>query len=91
MATFHQGLIILKQPSGQKYNHNLEISTCDPLKYKMDIPILIYQGELWVILVRVFSGVLVAFLYFDICRYRQSNLAIENPEFSQPVVAGHFQ
>ena len=42
-------------------------------------------------LVRVFSDVLVAFLYFDICHYRQSNLAIENPEFSQPVVAGHFQ
>ena len=42
-------------------------------------------------LVRVFSEVLVAFLYFDICHYRQSNLAIENPEFSQPVVAGHFQ
>ena len=43
------------------------------------------------LLVRVFSDVLVAFLYFDICHYRQSNLAIENPEFSQPVVAGHFQ
>ena len=42
-------------------------------------------------LARVFSDVLVAFLYFDICHYRQSNLAIENPEFSQPVVAGHFQ
>ena len=41
--------------------------------------------------VRVFSDVLVAFLYFDICHYRQSNLAIENPEFPQPVVAGHFQ
>ena len=41
--------------------------------------------------VRVFSDVLVAFLYFDICHYRQSNLAIENPEFSQPVVTGHFQ
>ena len=41
--------------------------------------------------VRVFSDVLVAFLYFDICHYRQSNLAIENPEFSQPVVAGLFQ
>ena len=43
------------------------------------------------LLVRVFSDVLVAFLNFDICHYRQSNLAIENPEFSQPVVAGHFQ
>ena len=42
-------------------------------------------------LVWVFSDVLVAFLYFDICHYRQSKLAIENPEFSQPVVAGHFQ
>ena len=42
-------------------------------------------------LVRVFSDVLVAILYFDICHYRQSNLAIENPEFSQPVVAGHFK
>ena len=42
-------------------------------------------------IVRVFSDVLVAFLYFDICHYRQSNLAIENPECSQPVVAGHFQ
>ena len=41
--------------------------------------------------VRVFSDVLVSFLYFDICHYGQSNLAIENPEFSQPVVAGHFQ
>ena len=41
-------------------------------------------------LVLVFSDVLVAFLYFDICHYRLSNLAIENPEFSQPVVAGHF-
>ena len=28
-------------------------------------------------IVRVFSDVLVAFLYFDICHYRQSNLAIE--------------
>ena len=41
--------------------------------------------------VRVFSDVLVAFLYFDICNYRQSNLAIETPEFSQPVMAGNFQ
>ena len=32
-------------------------------------------------LVRVFSDVLVAFIYFDICHYRQSKLAIENPEF----------
>ena len=42
-------------------------------------------------LVRVFSDGLVAFLYFDICHYRQSNLVVKNPEFSQPVVAGHFQ
>ena len=42
-------------------------------------------------LVRVFSDILVAFLYFDICHYRQSNLGIENPELFQPVVAGHFQ
>ena len=39
----------------------------------------------------VFSDILVAFLYFDICHYRQTNLAIENPEFTQPVVAVHFQ
>ena len=45
----------------------------------------------WYALVRAFSDVLVAFLYFDICHNCQSNLAIENPEFSQPVVAGHFQ
>ena len=24
-------------------HHNLEISTCDPLKYKMDIPYLFFQ------------------------------------------------
>ena len=42
-------------------------------------------------LVRAFSDVSVAFLYFDICHNRQSNLAIENPEFFQPVLAGHFQ
>ena len=41
-------------------------------------------------LVRVISDVLVAFLYFDICHNRQSNLAIKHPEFSQPVMAGHF-
>ena len=49
------------------------------------------EGRLCGKVVRVFSDVLVAFLYLDICHYRQSNLAIENPEFSQPVVAGHFQ
>ena len=42
-------------------------------------------------IVQVFSDILVAFHYFDICHNRQSNLAIKNPEFSQPVVAGHFQ
>ena len=47
----------------------------------------IHTVEAYSILVRVFSDVLVAFLYFDICHNRQSNLAIENPEFSQPVVA----
>ena len=41
-------------------------------------------------LVRVFSDVLVAFLYFDICHYRQSNLAIENPEFFSQSWLGTF-
>ena len=53
--------------------------------------VLCVEGQAWFSLVRVFSDGLVAFLYFDICHNRQSNLAIENPEFSQPVVAGHFQ
>ena len=52
----------------------------------LDSPLLKGRADL----VRVFSDVLVAFLHFDICHYRQSNIAIENPEFSQPVVAGHF-
>ena len=52
---------------------------------------LINMLGFYISLVRVFSDVLVAFLYSDICHNRQSNLAIENPEFSQPVVAGHFQ
>ena len=50
-AGFHQGqhcLLWLKQPSGTGIQHNLENSTCDPLKYKMGNPILIvsmYMGE----------------------------------------------
>ena len=43
-AAFHQGLhclLRLKQPSGTEIHHNLKISTCDPLKYKMGNPILI--------------------------------------------------
>ena len=41
-ATFHQALhclLILKQPSGAEIHHDLENSTCDPLKYRMDKPI----------------------------------------------------
>ena len=53
--------------------------------------VTLVNKKTYIKLVRVFSDVLVAFLYFDICHYRQSNLAIENPEFSKPVVAGHFQ
>ena len=34
-------LLRLKQPSGTEIHHNLETSTCDPLKYKMDNPIFI--------------------------------------------------
>ena len=40
-AAFHQGLhclLRLKQPSGTEI-HNLENSTCDPLKYKMGNPL----------------------------------------------------
>ena len=50
-AAFHQGqhcLLRLKQPSVTEIQHNLENSTCDPIKYKMGIPILIvsmYMGE----------------------------------------------
>ena len=43
-AAFHQGqhcLLRLKQPSGTDIQHNLENSTCGPLKYKMGNPILI--------------------------------------------------
>ena len=41
---FHQGLhclLGLKQPSCTEIHHNFENSTCDPLKYTMDSPILI--------------------------------------------------
>ena len=43
-AAFHQGLhclLRLKQPSGTEIHHDLENSTCAPLKYTMDNPILI--------------------------------------------------
>ena len=49
-AAFHQGLhclILLKQHSGTEILH-LEISTCDPLKYKMGNPIFkisLYMGK----------------------------------------------
>ena len=42
-AAFHQGLhwlVRLKQPSGTEIHHNLENSTCAPLKYTMDILII---------------------------------------------------
>ena len=43
-AAFHQGLhclLGLKQSSWTEIHHNLENSTCDPLKYTMGCPILI--------------------------------------------------
>ena len=43
-AAFHQGLqclLILEQSSGTEIQHNLEKSTCDPLKYTLGRPILI--------------------------------------------------
>ena len=43
-AAFHQGLhclLWLKQPSGTEIHHNLENSSCYPLKYKMGSAILI--------------------------------------------------
>ena len=46
-AVFHQSLhclLRLKEPSGTEIHHYLEISTCDPLKYKMGNPILMYQN-----------------------------------------------
>ena len=42
-AAFHQGLhflLRLKQPAGTVIRHNLENSTCDPLKYSIGSPIL---------------------------------------------------
>ena len=47
-AAFHEDLhclLRLKQPSGTEM-HSLEISTCDPLKYKMGIPYLLNQ-DVW--------------------------------------------
>ena len=41
MIMLHFILLGLKLPSGTEIHHNLETSTCDPLKYKMDTPILI--------------------------------------------------
>ena len=41
-AAFHQGmhcLLRFKQPSGTEIHHNLETSTCDPLKYTMGSPL----------------------------------------------------
>ena len=37
--------------------------------------VTLINKKTYIKLVRVFSDVLVAFLYFDICHYRQSNLA----------------
>ena len=42
-AAFHQGLhylLRLKQPSWTEKHHDLENSTCDPLKYTMSTSIL---------------------------------------------------
>ena len=47
-AAFHKDLnclLRLKQPSGTEI-HNFEISTCGPLKYKMDVLYLLYQ-DVW--------------------------------------------
>ena len=52
-AAFHHSLHcvfdkIKIQPSGTEIHHNLENSTCDPLKYTMGSPILIvsiYMGK----------------------------------------------
>ena len=44
MQHYHQGLhclLRLKQPSGTEIHNNLEVSTCNPLKYLMGSPILI--------------------------------------------------
>ena len=43
-AAFHPGLhflLRLKQSWGAEIHHNLENTTCDPLKFKMGSPILI--------------------------------------------------
>ena len=51
-VAFHRGLhclLRLKQPAGTEIHHNFENSTCDPLKYTMDSPILIvliFNGEI---------------------------------------------
>ena len=50
-AAFHQGLHCLlrqNQLLGTEIHHNLETSTCDPLKYKMGntiLIVLIYMGK----------------------------------------------
>ena len=49
-AAFHQGLhclLRLKQPSRTEIHHNLEHFICDPLKCKMDNPILILSIMNW--------------------------------------------
>ena len=50
-ATFHQGLhcmLILKQPLGTEIHHDLRNSTCDPFKYTVGSPYLLYQYLAWV-------------------------------------------
>ena len=45
-AAFNQGLhylLGLKQPSGTEIHQNSEKYICDPLKYTMTIPYLLYQ------------------------------------------------
>ena len=45
-AAFQQDLhclLRLKQHSGTEIHHNLETSICDPLKYKIGYPIIIYH------------------------------------------------
>ena len=39
-AAFHQRLHCFLTTSGTEMHHNLEISTCEPLKYTMGSPIL---------------------------------------------------
>ena len=46
IAAFHQGmhcLLRLKHLSRTEIHHNLENSTCDPLKCKTETPYLLYQ------------------------------------------------